>query len=83
MQKLMCYCTDFALFYFEFEAISEYTPPGACIWRGDLSEGFLRYEFRGLIFGEPYTWRGIYMVVSAWPQMIIMLNLLQFKESKV
>ena len=65
MQKLMCYCTDFALFYFEFEAISEYTPPGACIWRGDLSEGFLRYEFRGLIFGEPYTWRGIYMVVSA------------------
>ena len=83
MQKLMCYCTDFALFYFEFEAISEYKPPGACIWRGDLSEGFLRYEFRGLIFGEPYTWRGIYMVVSAWPQMIIMLNLLQFKESKV
>ena len=24
---------------------------GAYIWRGDLTEGFLRYEFGGLIFG--------------------------------
>ena len=23
---------------------------GACIWRGDLTEGFLRYRFGGLIF---------------------------------
>ena len=37
-------------------AISEYKPPrGAYIWRGDLTEGFLRYEFGGLIFGGAYT----------------------------
>ena len=23
-------------------------------------EGFLRYEFGGLIFGEAYTWRGLF-----------------------
>ena len=46
-------------------AIPEYKPPGAFIWRGDLSEGFLRYEFRGLIFEGAYSWRGIYTVVSA------------------
>ena len=33
---------------------------GACIWRGDLTEGFLRYEFGGLIFGGSYTWRGLF-----------------------
>ena len=30
------------------------TSPGAYIWRGDLTEGFLRYEFWGLIFGGAY-----------------------------
>ena len=38
-------------------AISKYTPPGAYIWRGDLKEGFLRYEFGGLIFGGAYFWK--------------------------
>ena len=37
-------------------AISEYKPPGAYIWRGYLSDGFLRYEFGGLMFGG-----GLYM----------------------
>ena len=32
----------------------------ACIWRGDLSEVFLRYDFRGLIFGGVYTWKGFF-----------------------
>ena len=43
-------------------AISKYSPPpgGASIWRGDLTEGFLRYEFGGLIFGGAYTWRGLF-----------------------
>ena len=41
-------------------AISKYKPPGAYIWRGDLTEGFLRYEFGGLIFGGAYTWRGLF-----------------------
>ena len=34
-------------------AISKYKPPvGACIWRGDLTEGFLHYEFRGALYLE-------------------------------
>ena len=35
-------------------------PGGAYIWRGDLTEGFLRYRFGGLIFGGTYTWRGLF-----------------------
>ena len=43
-----------ALFLY-LRAISKYKPPGgAYIWRGDLTEGFLRYEFRGLIHGGAY-----------------------------
>jgi len=38
-------------------ALSKYKPPGAYIGRGDLTEGFLRYAFEGLIFGGAYTWR--------------------------
>ena len=30
---------------------------GAYIRRGDLTEGFLRYDFEGPIFGGAYTWR--------------------------
>ena len=33
---------------------------GAHIWRGDLTEGFLRYQIGGLIFGRAYTWRGLF-----------------------
>ena len=31
-----------------------YKAPEAYIWRGDLKEGFLRYEFGDLIFGGAY-----------------------------
>ena len=42
----------FALFYFEFESKFHVQAPwGAYIRRGDLTEGFLRYDFEGLIFG--------------------------------
>ena len=42
----------FALFYFVFEDNFPSTSPrGAYTWRGDLTEGFLRYEFGGLVFG--------------------------------
>ena len=42
-------------------AISKYKPPGgAYIWRDDLTEGFLRYESGGLIFGGAYTSRGLF-----------------------
>ena len=45
----------FALFYFAFEGNFPSTSPrGAYIWRGDLTEGFLRYQFGGLIFGGAY-----------------------------
>ena len=36
-------------------AVSKYKPPG-----GLYSEGFLLYEFGGLIFGAAYTWRGLF-----------------------
>ena len=51
--------TVFALFYFLIEdpkPISQYQPPGTYIQRGNLTEGFLRYEFGGLIFGGAYFW---------------------------
>jgi len=47
--------TVFALFYFVFEGNFPSTSPrGAYIWRGDLTEGFLRYRFGGLIHGGAY-----------------------------
>ena len=48
--------TILALFYFVFEGnFPSNGPRGAYIWRGGLTEGFLRYEFGGLIFGGAYT----------------------------
>ena len=47
--------TVFALFCFVFEGNFPSTSPrGAYIWRGDLTEGFLRYEFEELIRGGAY-----------------------------
>ena len=49
--------TVFGLFYFVFEGNFQLEAlRGAYIWRGDLTEGFLRYEF-----GGAYIWRGLYM----------------------
>ena len=33
---------------------------GLILWRGDLTDGFLRYRFGGLIFGGSYRWRGLF-----------------------
>ena len=53
--------TIFALFYFVFAGkFQVQAPRGAYIRRGDLTEGFLRYDFGGLIFGGAYTWRGLF-----------------------
>ena len=53
--------TIFALLYFIFEGNFPSTSPrGSYIWRGDLTEGFLRYWFGGIIFGGAYTWRGLF-----------------------
>ena len=47
--------TVFALLYFVFEGNFPSTSSrGAYIWRGDLTEGFLRYRFWDLIFGGAY-----------------------------
>ena len=47
--------TVFALFYFVFEGNFPSTSPrGAYIWRGNLTEGFLRYRFGGAIFEGAY-----------------------------
>ena len=41
--------TFFALFYFVLEGnFPSRSPRRAYIWRGDLTEGFLRYRFGGL-----------------------------------
>ena len=50
-----------ALFYLVFEGNFPSTSRrGAYIWRGDLTERFLRYENGGLIFGGAYTWWGLF-----------------------
>ena len=53
--------TIFALFYFVFEGklqIQGVPPPpgGAYIRRGDVTEGFLGFDFGGLICGGAYFW---------------------------
>ena len=68
--------TIFALFYFVFVGNFPSTSPwGAYIWRGDLTEGFLRYQIGGAYIwrgdltegflrnwiGGAYIWRGLYM----------------------
>ena len=51
----------FALFYFVFKGKFQVQAPcGAYIRRGVLTEGFLRYDFGGLIFGGAYTWTGLF-----------------------
>ena len=53
--------TFFALFYFVLEGNCQVQAPGGLIVLvGDLTEGFLRYEFGGLIFGGAYTRRGLF-----------------------
>ena len=51
----------FALFYFVFEGnFLSTSPRGGYIWRGDLTEVFLCYQFGGLIFGGAYARRGLF-----------------------
>ena len=52
----MCVSKSIGLASLYLRAISKYKPPpgGANIWRGDLTEGFLRYDFRGRIHRGAY-----------------------------
>ena len=46
--------TVLAFFTLYLTEISNYKPPGAYIWRGDLAKSFLRCEFGELIHGGAY-----------------------------
>ena len=51
----------FALFYLVFEGnFLSTSPREAYIWRGNLTEGFLRYLFGWLIFEWAQTRRGLF-----------------------
>ena len=53
--------TVFGLFYFVLEGnFRIQAPREAHIRRGNLTEGFPRYRFGWLIFGENYKWRGLF-----------------------
>ena len=53
--------TLFALFYFVFEGkFQVQAPRRAYVRKGYLTEGFLRYDYGGFIFGGDYTWRGLF-----------------------
>ena len=58
--------TVFALFFFVFEGNFQVQAPwGAYIWRDDLTESFLRYEFGELINGGAYFWN--FTVLISFP----------------
>ena len=69
-----------------YRTISKYKPPPppgrAYIWRGDLTEGFLRYEFGGLIFGG-YSWRGLFSEIYGIPYNAALDYLYTYKFSNV
>ena len=60
----------FTLFYFVFDGNFQSTSSrGAYIRRGNLTDGFLRYRFGGLIFGGAYTWRGLFSEFYGMPTL--------------
>ena len=73
----------YSLLRFNLTAISKYKPPRACIWRGDLTEGFLCYEFGGAYFRNftvrPWACCAIlsnFLVVNYYPQYLLGLHAL-------
>ena len=50
----MCYCTVFALFYFEFEGNFQVQAPGCLYSEGRFNIGFFALRVCGLIFGAAY-----------------------------
>ena len=74
--------TIFTLFYFVFKGKFQVQAlRGAYIRRGDLTEGFLRYDFGGLTFGgayfrnftvfDMYTFNALYLLHSYNPSFLI------------
>ena len=56
IKKIFVTVPFFLCFILYLRAISKYKPSEALIWRGDLTEGFLRYELRGGLY-----LKGLYM----------------------
>ena len=54
MQKLMCYLTVFALFYFEFEGNFRVQAPGGLYLEGRFSRGFFTLRVWSGLFLEFY-----------------------------
>ena len=68
--------TIFALFYFVFEGkFQVQAPREASIRRGDLTEGVLRYDFGGLIFGGAYILRGLFSEFYGTLSLLLVLSL--------
>ena len=56
---------------------SKHKPPGGAYFqRGDLTEGFLRYELVGFIFGGAYTWMGLFSEFHGMPTILLIFELL-------
>ena len=55
MQKFMCYCTNFALFYFEFEGNLQVQIPGGLCLERQFITGFFVLRVWGA-----YIWRGLF-----------------------
>ena len=67
--------TGFALFVFEGNFQVQAAGGRAYIWRGNLTEGFLWYEFGGHIFGGAYTRRGLFLEfygsLTLWHNVVV------------
>ena len=55
MQKFTCFCTVFALLYFEFEGNFQVKAPGSLYLEGRFKEGFFALRVWGA-----YIWRGLF-----------------------
>ena len=60
IQKIYVTVQFLLCFMLYLRALFKYKHPRAYIRRGDLTVGFLCYEFEGLTFGGAYTWRGLF-----------------------
>jgi len=68
------------LLCFNYNFVSEgkfkvQTPQGTYIQRGDLTEGFLHYDFGRLIVGGAYPWRGLFSEFYGMLQVKIKIRL--------
>ena len=52
--------TVFGCFTLYLSVIFQVQAPGSLYLEGRFIKGFLCYRIRGLIFGEAYTWRGLF-----------------------